>query len=75
MRGGASKGKAENRRAEDALGNVGWRRLGIMAMIAEIEDYFTLGCGRCDRFATTDCSARKWSAGLDALRAGGGIKR
>ena len=46
-----------------------------MAMIAEIEDYFTLGCGRCDRFATTDCSARKWSAGLDALRAGGGIKR
>jgi hypothetical protein len=40
-----------------------------MAMIAAVEDYFTLGCGRCDRFATTDCSARKWSAGLDALRA------
>ena len=40
-----------------------------MAMIAAIEDYFMLGCGRCDRFATTDCSARKWSAGLDALRA------
>ncbi len=39
-----------------------------MAMITEIEDFFTKGCGRCDRFDTPDCSARKWSRGLDALR-------
>lgn len=39
-----------------------------MAMITEIEDFFTLGCGRCERFATTDCSARIWAAGLLALR-------
>lgn len=38
------------------------------AMITEIEDFFTLGCGRCDRFATPQCSARIWSPGLDALR-------
>lgn len=37
-------------------------------MITDIEDFFTKGCGRCDRFATPDCSARLWSAGLDALR-------
>lgn len=39
-----------------------------MAMITEIEDFFTLGCGRCDRFATPDCSALKWSEGLHELR-------
>lgn len=39
-----------------------------MAMITEIEDFFTLGCGRCDRFATPDCSALKWSKGLHELR-------
>ncbi|MES2970255.1 MAG: YdeI/OmpD-associated family protein [Pseudomonadota bacterium] len=37
-------------------------------MIAEIEDYFEKGCGRCDRFATADCSTRKWHAGLIDLR-------
>lgn len=37
-------------------------------MITEIEDYFTKGCGRCDRFATPDCSARRWAAGLADLR-------
>lgn len=37
-------------------------------MITEIEDYFSLGCGRCERFATADCSARKWADGLHALR-------
>ena len=37
-------------------------------MITQIEDYFTLGCGRCDRFATPDCSARQWQPGLLALR-------
>lgn len=40
-----------------------------MAMITDIEDFFTIGCGRCDRFATPQCSARIWSPGLDALRA------
>lgn len=39
-----------------------------MAMITEIEDYFTHGCGRCDRFATPNCSTRQWIDGLTALR-------
>lgn len=38
-------------------------------MISQIEDYFAKGCGRCDRFATPDCSARLWADGLAALRA------
>ena len=37
-------------------------------MITEIEDYFTLGCGRCDRHATATCSTRRWADGLAALR-------
>lgn len=37
-------------------------------MITEIEDYFTKGCGRCDRFATPDCSTRHWADGLADLR-------
>jgi len=37
-------------------------------VISEIEDFFEKGCGRCARFATPDCSARKWSAGLRELR-------
>lgn len=37
-------------------------------MITEIEDYFSLGCGRCERFATADCSTRKWIGGLLTLR-------
>ncbi|MEO3428724.1 YdeI/OmpD-associated family protein [Pelagibius sp. CAU 1746] len=37
-------------------------------MITDIEDFFTKGCGRCDRFATPDCSTRKWEAGLESLR-------
>lgn len=37
-------------------------------MITDIEDYFSLGCGRCARFATPDCSARQWSRGLGDLR-------
>lgn len=39
-----------------------------MAMITDIEDYFTRGCGRCDRFDTPDCSTRLWAGGLAALR-------
>ena len=38
-------------------------------MITDIEDYFTKGCGRCERFATPDCSTRRWIDGLDDLRA------
>lgn len=37
-------------------------------MITDIEDYFTQGCGRCERFATADCSTRRWAAGLAELR-------
>lgn len=37
-------------------------------MITEIEDYFTKGCGRCERFDTADCSTRKWEQGLLELR-------
>ncbi len=37
-------------------------------MITRIEDYFTDGCGRCERFSTPDCSTRKWHQGLLALR-------
>ena len=38
-------------------------------MIQEIEDYFTKGCGRCERFDTPDCSTRQWEQGLARLRA------
>lgn len=37
-------------------------------MISEIEDYFAKGCGRCDRFATSDCSTQHWADGLEELR-------
>lgn len=37
-------------------------------MITEIEDFFSLGCGRCDRFQTADCSSQIWKSGLVALR-------
>jgi uncharacterized protein YdeI (YjbR/CyaY-like superfamily) len=38
------------------------------AMITEIEDYFTKGCGRCARFATPNSSTRLWTRSLDDLR-------
>ncbi|MFO0885328.1 MAG: YdeI/OmpD-associated family protein [Pirellulales bacterium] len=37
-------------------------------MITKIEDFFTKGCGRCERFATPDCSTRQWNRGLAELR-------
>lgn len=37
-------------------------------MITAIEDFFAKGCGRCDRFATPDCSTRFWAEGLATLR-------
>lgn len=38
------------------------------AVITDIEDYFAKGCGRCPRFATSDCSTRRWADGLGQLR-------
>jgi uncharacterized protein YdeI (YjbR/CyaY-like superfamily) len=40
----------------------------VPPMITGIEDYFSKGCGRCERFATPDCSTRRWEAGLAHLR-------
>lgn len=37
-------------------------------MITHADDFFTLGCGRCSRVATADCSTRPWVDGLLALR-------
>jgi uncharacterized protein YdeI (YjbR/CyaY-like superfamily) len=37
-------------------------------MITAIEDFFTKGCGRCDRFDTPACSALRWSDCVAALR-------
>jgi uncharacterized protein YdeI (YjbR/CyaY-like superfamily) len=37
-------------------------------MITDIEHYFESGCGRCERFATPDCSTRFWLDGLLDLR-------
>ena len=38
-------------------------------MITDVEDFFTIGCGRCDRWQTPQCSAAIWREGLLALRA------
>ena len=40
----------------------------IAAMITDVEDFFSKGCGRCDRFATPACSALRWQPGLERLR-------
>ena len=37
-------------------------------MITDVEDFFAKGCGRCDRFATPDCSTPPWARGLADLR-------
>ena len=37
-------------------------------MITEADDFFTKGCGRCDRFDTPECSAAIWAEGLAELR-------
>jgi uncharacterized protein YdeI (YjbR/CyaY-like superfamily) len=37
-------------------------------MITSIEQYFVDGCGRCERFATPECSTRYWQEGLLKLR-------
>lgn len=38
------------------------------AMITDVNVYFQDGCGRCDRFATAECSSQIWAAGLANLR-------
>lgn len=38
-------------------------------MITDVEDFFTKGCGRCDRFDSPECSTKLWSEGLAKLRA------
>ncbi len=37
-------------------------------MITLVDDYFAKGCGRCERFATTECSTQLWTRGLAKLR-------
>jgi len=32
------------------------------------DDYFKDGCGRCNRYATADCSTQKWASGLATIR-------
>jgi uncharacterized protein YdeI (YjbR/CyaY-like superfamily) len=38
-------------------------------MITDVNTYFTLGCGRCDRFASDTCTTKIWADGLADLRA------
>lgn len=38
-------------------------------MITNVDDFFTKGCGRCDRFDTPACSTKRWADGLKRLRA------
>lgn len=38
------------------------------AMITDPAVFFELGCGRCDRYATPECSTRRWLSGILALR-------
>ncbi len=37
-------------------------------MITDVEDFFSKGCGRCQRFATPQCSTRLWDKALQDLR-------
>lgn len=37
-------------------------------MITDPNEYFAKGCGRCARFATADCSTRRWLHGITELR-------
>lgn len=57
-------GKAHNRR----LGTGRFASVPGREMITDIGDFFAKGCGRCDRFATPDCSTRQWEGGLAQLR-------
>jgi uncharacterized protein YdeI (YjbR/CyaY-like superfamily) len=37
-------------------------------MITDVAVFFESGCGRCDRFATPECSTKFWHEGLENLR-------
>ncbi|MBM4361976.1 MAG: YdeI/OmpD-associated family protein [Deltaproteobacteria bacterium] len=37
-------------------------------MITVVNEFFAKGCGRCERFDTPACSAKRWAKGLAALR-------
>lgn len=37
-------------------------------MITQADEFFNKGCGRCPRFATPECSTKRWRQGLDRLR-------
>lgn len=37
-------------------------------MVTISSDYFEKGCGRCDRFATANCSVQQWKLGLQQLQ-------
>lgn len=37
-------------------------------MITDPHEFFAKGCGRCEQFATPQCSTRTWIEGLNALR-------
>lgn len=43
-------------------------RMPQRTMTTDPHIYFAQGCGRCDRFATNDCSTRIWRDGLAVLR-------
>lgn len=49
------------------MGPNAFERQSVM-MITGAADHFAKGCGRCDRFATADCSTRLWLPGLLTLR-------
>jgi uncharacterized protein YdeI (YjbR/CyaY-like superfamily) len=40
----------------------------MATMITSADEFFAAGCGRCERFATPDCSTRLWLPGLLTLR-------
>ena len=40
----------------------------LLVMITDVEDYFSKGCGRCKRFDTPECSAKRWQQGQERLR-------
>ena len=37
-------------------------------MITDPKEFFAKGCGRCERFASPECSTRRWLSGLKDLR-------
>jgi uncharacterized protein YdeI (YjbR/CyaY-like superfamily) len=65
-------GKSRDSAGESGLGGQDCpayaRSMVPRAMITDPDAYFRDGCGRCDRFASDDCSARQRAETLAALR-------